>query len=126
MITNKKILIIDDQQDFLDTIRDLVEMHFSDIETATTVAKATDLASQIKYDCIIVDLNIKGINGANAIHKLQAQADNINKDTPVVVVSGNLDDRETAEHYSSLFSAVLKKPFDPDDLISVLKSIMNV
>lgn len=59
ILKNKKILLVDDEQDVLDTLKDFLDM--CDLDTAMDFDTAADLLKQNQYDAAILD--IMGVKG---------------------------------------------------------------
>jgi len=59
ILEGKKLLIVDDEPDVLETLTDLLDM--CDVETTTDFASAEKLLNQNKYDVAILD--IMGVKG---------------------------------------------------------------
>lgn len=58
-ITGKKILIVDDEPDIIDSLTELLDM--CKLDTASTFESAKDLLEMNNYDVVILD--IMGVNG---------------------------------------------------------------
>lgn len=121
----KKLLIIDDSS----PIRFLLEAMFS---KEYTVFSAPDglvamawLSKGNMADLIITDLAMPNVDGWELLEYLSESQ--LYKDIPVVVLSGNTNVH--LEEVTSLYQnvhEVMRKPFNPIDLLDRVKAILSV
>ena len=109
-----QVLLVDDESFFLDAIGSTLKSEFSDIEVleASDGKSAWNIYKKFKPDLVITDYKMPNWNGAElskAIHERD-------KNLPVVLITGFAEKVE-----SELFSDVLLKPFQIDELINVAK-----
>ena len=114
----KKILIIEDDP----VIARYLQAVFSDNGYATCTAGSTteglDVVRKEKPDLITLDLQLPGEWGPRFYRRLRK--DKELKDTPVIVVSG-ID----GDHAVKDAVAFVKKPFDPEKLIGIVKNTIG-
>ncbi|HOP71905.1 MAG TPA: response regulator [Thermoclostridium caenicola] len=69
-----RILVVDDENIVLDSIRYIVEKHFDqvEVETARSGREAIEKAETVKPDLIFMDIRMPGINGIDAIREIKA------------------------------------------------------
>ena len=110
----KKILIVDDDP----AVVQYMMAVFSDNGYATCTASSSmeglDVVKSEKPDLICLDLQMPGEWGPRFYRKLRK--DKALRDTPVIVVSG-ID----GDHAIKDAVAFVKKPFDPEKLIGIVK-----
>lgn len=109
-----KVLVVDDESFFIDAIGSTLKSEFSELEVieASDGKSAWKKYNEFKPDLVITDYKMPHLNGAElskAIHKAD-------KKLPVVLITGFADKVE-----SELFSDVLIKPFQIEELIAVAK-----
>jgi CheY-like chemotaxis protein len=74
------------------------------------------------FDLVILDLSIpNGMGGVRTMEKLRQ----IDPDVLAIVSSGYNDDPVMAKPASHGFSAVLPKPYEPADMIRLVRSVLN-
>ena len=114
----KKILLIEADP----VIVKYLQAVFSDNGYATCTAGSTteglDVVRKEKPDLITLDLQLPGEWGPRFYRKLRK--DKELKDTPIVVVSG-ID----GDHAVKDAVAFVKKPFDPEKLIGIVKNTIG-
>ncbi len=127
MMQIKKILIVDDQINYLDTIVDIFERFDSpyDILRTTRPKTALDIIKNECPDLIITDWEMPGMSGIELIQTLKSQSDVC--DIPVIMCSGVMT---TPENLQTALEAgasdYIRKPIDPVELIARTQSILKI
>lgn len=112
-----KLLVVDDEVQFLDSIAKRLELRGFEVTKATNGEQAVELARNKKFDLALVDLKMPGLDGKQVLEILKSE----HKFIEVIILTG----------HGSLDSAVectklgafdyLPKPYELDDLILKLK-----
>jgi len=63
---NTKILIVDDEKDIIDVLRDRLEQGFSEVLIASNGSEAVKIADRDRPNIIIMDINMPVLNGIEA------------------------------------------------------------
>lgn len=120
-----KVLIIDDEKDILDLIESLLE-----VELGIEVIKASDGAQGIRnikllsdIDLVICDVNMPERGGREVF------LENLNsKNLPFIIMTGS-DELEVSfrEKFTNAnpYNRILPKPWQPKELISIVKNIVE-
>lgn len=120
-----KLLIVEDEKD----LRDIYKLIFDPIENIEpkivgTSDEGASLVASTQFDCIILDIMLPGgINGLELAKRVRDE--NLNRTTPIYIVSGNLDDDAivTARNLSVVES--LRKPFKRNELVAKIVDTMQ-
>jgi FixJ family two-component response regulator len=72
------------------------------------------------YDCIITDIQMPGMSGIELVRLLESRGFRI----PVIVVTADIDSQLENQLVSSGASCLLRKPFNPDQLIACVESVL--
>lgn len=75
-----RLLIVDDEQIVLDSIRFIIEKNFTDVVVAGTARsgrEAIEKAENLKPDIIFMDIMMPGINGIDAIREIRSRLNNV-------------------------------------------------
>jgi CheY-like chemotaxis protein len=117
----KKILVVDDENDLLKvTLLRLKKTGYEVFGCADGQA-VLDMARQIIPDLIILDVYLPVINGDD-VAKILRKDDQL-KHIPIILISAStkiLDEKA----WGSGASAYLRKPFEPEELIGLVKEVM--
>jgi CheY-like chemotaxis protein len=122
-----KILIVDDDPDFVETTRIVLEQHDHTTVSASNGDEALEAIRQDKPDLIILDVIMSSIlDGLNVSQELQEDPEY--KDIPILMVTSiaNTD-------YAALFptdeyvhiSAFVTKPISPDQLMENVNKLLS-
>ncbi|MDR0307906.1 MAG: response regulator [Chitinispirillales bacterium] len=124
-INGSKVLIMDDLQIVRRTLSMIlkklgytVEESCNANEAAAMFSKAA--ASNQPYSFIISDLTVPGSAGGRKLAEVIRAADS---NIPIIVSSGYCDEVELSRYWEFGFSAVLKKPYNAEELRSVIDSL---
>jgi|GEM_PF-1203532 len=63
---NTKILIVDDEKDIIDVLRDRLEQEFSEILIASNGSEAVEITDKKRPNIVIMDINMPVMNGLEA------------------------------------------------------------
>lgn len=114
------ILYIDDDQDFLDAVRTILESAGYIMVEAQSAEAGLKVYKESKPDFVIVDLMMEEVDaGTTFVKELRAMG---NK-APIYMLSSVGDSLSTSTDYTALgLNGVFQKPIDPNTLLSVLKA----
>ncbi len=122
-----RVLIMDDEPVILDIAGELIRALGHSAEFASqgkeAIAKYQEAQrSGQPFDVVILDLTIRGgMGGAETLRRLTE----IDPGVKAVVSSGYSDDAAIAGYLEQGFKAVLKKPYDDNELREVLNRLLN-
>jgi DNA-binding response OmpR family regulator len=113
------ILCIDDDQDFLDSIRLILEAHNYIMEEAVSAETGLKKYSETKPDLLIVDLMMEEIDsGTNFVKELRL----LGNTAPIYMLSSAGDELFMTTDYTDLgLAGIFQKPIQPDVLLSTLR-----
>ncbi|WP_456488483.1 response regulator transcription factor [Caminibacter pacificus] len=113
-----KILLIEDDEKLLESIKEGLKKFDFRVDTATDGEEGLYLASNNQYDVLIVDWMIPKISGIDLIKKLRK--DNITTPALILTAKGDVEDKVEG---LSVADDYLTKPFDFDELVARLKAL---
>lgn len=123
--SKKKILICDDQYDFYETLRFIINEYLDDnlvdVDFSENGLDALLNTSKTKYDLIISDFKMPGINGVEFVNTLRSRESSKNKKTPILMFSAyrpNLSELDAGEGSVDFMS----KPFKSEELMEYIKN----
>jgi DNA-binding response OmpR family regulator len=119
----KRLLIVDNDEDVLDVMKELFEYEGFDVKTLRCTQDIfTDIAGYNPH-VVIIDYILEGINGGELCHQIKH-----NKETahlPVIMVSAYTNVLNSLGHYG--YDSFIAKPFDITDLVAeVNKYCLNI
>jgi DNA-binding response OmpR family regulator len=115
------ILCIDDDSDFLDSMRVIIESENYLMVTASSAEEGLRKYIEIKPDLVIVDLMMEEVDaGTTFVKEIRALG---SPTIPVYMLSSVGDNLNMVTSYSDLgLTGVLQKPINPTTLLSTLKA----
>jgi two-component system KDP operon response regulator KdpE len=117
-----KVLVVEDEPAVARMLR--ISLHTAGFDVVEAVAgrEALQILEQEPTDAVILDLQLEDRRGKAVLDRLR-QADD--GGFPVWVVISALDRQEATGCYGSLDNHFLTKPFDPWDLVRMLKTLLS-
>ncbi len=118
----KNILIVDDDENMGDTLKDILELEGYEVELARSGEESLELAKRRSYDCFLLDIKMPGMNGIDALKALKG----IHKNPKVIVMTGFSQsdyDRQAKEEGASF---LLQKPLDMENLLKNIKTCIAI
>jgi CheY-like chemotaxis protein len=121
---SKRILIVDDTLQLLQTIQDVLVDRGYEVEACDLSAEACEMAREMQPDLILLDVNMPGMSGWEVLEVLRLSPET--RHIPVVISSadfGALQQRERLLHDKGI--AVLYRPFDVDELYAMVERVVG-
>lgn len=118
----KQILVVDDEPAWLKSVTHVLRKQGYQVKAVQSAAEALALLVKYRPDLIVSDLRMPDMNGFDLLDKIR-QLPKISS-TPVVFFSA-IDDFHTNQVARELgATACLLKPYDENDLYTVLKQYL--
>jgi len=118
-----KILLIDDEIDFLDMVREKLELEGYEVITAKNGEEGLDRARLARPDLIICDIMMPGKNGFEVLRNLKRSGDNR---APFVMLTVVNDFERIKEAYEDEADFYVTKPVELDKLINNVRVLLNL
>ncbi|MBO2546044.1 response regulator transcription factor [Salegentibacter sp. BDJ18] len=116
-----KILIVEDEQDMLQNMKDFLLKESFVVETAESIAEARNKIGVYTYDCILLDINLKDGSGFQLLEELKQK--NIEDGVIIVSARNSLDDRLEGLNLGA--DDYLAKPFHMAELNARVKAVLR-
>ena len=117
---NKTVLVVDDEIDILDSLEAVLEIDGYDTVRCSDPLKALDLMRTHTPDLIILDVMMPMKSGPEILLEMKAQSDL--KHIPVILMSAGTTSKYEKETYK--WDIYMKKPFDLEELLANVKSLL--
>lgn len=124
---HSKILLVDDIQDNLTSLKATIECAFPGIEihTALNGPRGIELARELLPDVILLDILMPGMDGFEVCAELKA--DEQLRDSPVVFLTARQTDRESRIKALEVGAeAFLAKPVDEAELFAQIRAMLKI
>lgn len=113
------ILLIDDDLDCLQSLAGFLKIDKHSCRMFTVPEQALETYQQEKYDVVITDMIMPGMNGIKVLQRIR----DINRDAKVIIITGYLDPDIIASALNSQAYAFFSKPLKVNDLLATLEKI---
>lgn len=112
-----KVLLVDDEVDFVDVLADRLEARDLDVSKANSGAAALELAEERTFDAIVLDMAMPGMNGIETLERLLE----INPDLQVILLTGRATLEQAAAAIRIGALDLLEKPAEIDTLVAKIE-----
>ena len=119
----KKILIIDDEQDIVETIQFMLETQGYECISAFDGEEGLKLAKNSNPDLIILDVMMPKINGFKVSRLLKY--DNLYKNIPILMLTARSQDEDKAIGEETGADEYITKPFELDYILKKVKEYLS-
>ncbi len=109
----KKILVVEDDMDIHNLIKNVLEKERYDVISAYSGTEALLLIEKKDLDLILLDLMIPGLSGEEIIKKV--------KNIPIIVISAKISSEDKVNALSIGANDYITKPFDTNELLARIK-----
>ncbi|GAB4013008.1 MAG: hypothetical protein Fur0010_09430 [Bdellovibrio sp.] len=111
---SRKVLIVDDSEEFLFLIGSLLKFHNFEVENETDVNRAYEKVSAHTYSIIITDYLMEPLDGLSFAEKVRKESKN--STTPIILLTAKKLDEDEILMCSNLKLIYVTKPVMPNDL----------
>ncbi len=119
-----KILVVDDNQDMVDTLERLLSFYQFNVVKALNGKEAVDVAVDEQPDIIILDAHMPVMDGFAACKKLKSMKRT--EEIPVVILTAKYVDAESrASGFELGADDYLLKPFNSKELVNRIKTLLK-
>jgi DNA-binding NtrC family response regulator len=113
-----KVLLVDDEKEFIDTLSERMQTRDLDVKTATSAAEALALTTEENFDAIVLDLMMPGMDGIQALKAIKAN----HPELQVILLTGYGSLEKGIEAMKLGAMDFLEKPADIDTLAEKIKT----
>jgi len=121
---DRTVLYIEDNPDSLHLVEAIIGQ-FGNIRliTAENATVGYDLSTSQKPDLILMDINLPGMNGIQALNRLQQTRET--KDIPVIAITSNTLPKDIEAGLKAGFTAYITKPIKVSEFIQTIDQTLN-
>lgn len=122
-MANKKILLVDDEKDLVETVSFRLKASGYDVVTAYDGQEALTKTRLEKPDLIILDLMLPKMDGYKVCRMLKF--DERYKSIPIIMFTARVQesDKKMGEEVGA--DAYITKPFEPENLLGKIKELLE-
>ena len=122
-MNSKKILIVDDEVDLVETVRFPLEMEGYHVLVSYNGEDALNQARKENPDLILLDLMLPKLDGYKVCRLLKF--DDKYKHIPILMLTAKTQEKDKALGMETGANEYITKPFEMDDLLKKVKKYLN-
>ena len=117
----RRILVVDDNVDSAESLRQLLEMLGNEVRTATDGEAGIEVAAQFRPDVVLMDIGMPKLNGYEAARRIRQHP--WSRGMVLVAVTGWGQDGDRKHSANAGFDHHLVKPVELDTLTTLMSSL---
>ena len=121
----KDVLIIEDDARIREILNNFLTGEGFLITEAGDGYKAVSLLAQKRFDIILLDMMLPGRLGGDIIDALRKETENINSQTPVIVISAKNEIETRLEALRAGADDYIVKPFDFNEVLARIEAVLR-
>jgi two-component system, sensor histidine kinase and response regulator len=120
---NKKILLIEDEDDLKDNLQEILECNGYEVITASNGKEGIEIADQIEVDAIVSDLMMPVMDGIGFLKEIKKKEKYIH--VPVLILTAKVDKIAYRSGMESGANDFLTKPVKGTELLNAISSAIE-
>jgi len=120
----RRLLVVEDDPAIGPMIKEILRLEGFEVVIEADGMKAVSTLRSSHFDGAILDVMLPGKDGISILKEIRADA-SFGR-IPVVMLTAKIDDTSTWEGWKAGCDCYLPKPFDPEELVSVVKRLQFV
>lgn len=125
-LSGLRVLVVDNNDDCLELIKIILELHSVLVMMARTVREALEVLGRWKPDVLISDIAMPDEDGYSLIRQIRISKDEWMQRLPAIAMTAWVTQEGRTLAFESGFSVYVAKPFDPDALVAVIAHLAGV
>ncbi len=117
----KKILIVDDEKNVRLTLKRCLDEEGFDIDIAINGEEALKEILSNNYDLVLLDLKMPGMDGMEVLREVREKSNNVN----IIIITAYGTVEKAVEAMKLGVIDFLSKPFTPEDIRKIVKSVLK-
>jgi DNA-binding NtrC family response regulator len=116
-LMSEKVLLVDDEKDFLDIMSERMEARGMTVKTAESADQALKILEKESFDAIVMDFKMPGMDGIQALKNIKTQKPELQ----IILLTGYATVEKTVEAMKIGATDLLEKPADLEALAAKIK-----
>ena len=116
---NMDILVVDDNQDFAETLADVLELNGYNVTISYNGEDAITKFTEKDYDLTFMDVKLPGMNGVESFLKIKE----IKPKAKVIMMTGYSVEQLLNQAFENGALEILHKPFDMTNVLKIIEKL---
>jgi len=115
---SEKVLLVDDEKEFLEIMSDRMKARDMEVTTATSAQQALEIIEKESFDAIILDFQMPGMDGMDALKAIKAKKPELQ----IILLTGYATIEKGVEAMKIGATDFIEKPADLEILSEKIKN----
>jgi FixJ family two-component response regulator len=115
------VLVVDDDPQMRESLESLLQSAELGVQAFASAEEVLQSPMLPGARCLVTDIRMPGMDGLELQRRLKRDHPNL----PVILITGNYDDRDELKALSAGALVLLFKPFDPNDLLLIIQTAIQ-
>ena len=117
------VLIVEDNEKNMKLARDILQVKGYQTVEAVTGEEGIKLAKERRPDLVLMDIQLPGINGIDALKQLRADANT--NGIPVIALTASVTPTDRSQIAAAGFDAFVSKPINLKEFVDTVKRLVE-
>jgi CheY-like chemotaxis protein len=117
-----RVLLVDDEEDIIEVIRDRLEAYGFTVVTAGTGVEALKTLSMERFDGIFLDVKMPEMGGIEALEEIRKKDQKI----PIIIITSSSTRESAIEALAKGANDFVLKPFEWQELKAKIEKVYNI
>jgi len=122
-MSKKKILVVDDEINILQTLTDLLSSSGYEVVTAMDGKAGIEMAKKAKPDLVLLDIMMPKVSGIELLKQVKSKTKHAH--IPIIVLSAKSNIETIEEAMKNYADKYITKPYDPKDLLTSIQTALD-
>ncbi len=116
-----KLLLVEDEESLRRPVKYFLEKNNFTVDEAGDGQEALDMVGMNEYDCILLDLNIPGVDGIEVAKKIREDENLV----PIIMVTARSQVYDKLKGFTQGADDYVTKPFDLKELVARINAVIK-
>ena len=116
----KKLLIVDDEENIREVIKEYAEFEGYKAEEASDGMEAVKMLKEQKFDLVIMDIMMPRLDGFSAVKEIRKT-----KNIPIIILSARTEEYDKLFGFEVGADDYVVKPFSPKELMARVNAVLK-
>jgi len=117
-----RVLLVDDEEDIIEVIRDRLEAYGFTVVTAGTGVEALKTLSMERFDGVFLDVKMPEMGGLEALEEIRKKDQRI----PIIIITSSSTRESAIEALAKGANDFVLKPFEWQELKGKIEKVYNI